>query len=205
MKRIIIALLATVAAVNISAQELSLGVVGGLNFAWTRAKTLGISISSDSYVGFQAGAKVELDMASYITDGFFLEGSLLYNLKGNNYSGMHTNLGYLQLPINLGYRFPLSGSVSLMGVAGPYVALGVLGKEVEKMDNSKVKTNVFGESYKRFDLGLNYKLGVELWQQWQIYLGFENGLVNMLKQDNDEDLAGKARVLNCYIGTAYMF
>ena len=37
MKRIIIALLAVVAAINVSAQDLRWGVAGGLNFAWERA------------------------------------------------------------------------------------------------------------------------------------------------------------------------
>ena len=77
MKRIIIALLAVVATINVSAQELRWGVAGGLNFANERAKTAGVKVSSDSYIGFQVGAKAEMDFSSYLTDGFFLEGSFL--------------------------------------------------------------------------------------------------------------------------------
>ena len=204
MKRIIIALLAVVAAINVSAQDLRWGVAGGLNFAWERAKAAGVKVSSDSYIGFQVGAKAEMDFSSYLIDGFYLEGSLLYNLKGGSYSGSHSNLGYLQLPVNLGYRLTFSGDVSLLGSLGPYFALGVLGKDVEKVSGAKVKTDVFGTRLQRFDFGLNYKLGVEVWNQWQFYLGFEHSLLNLAKT-KIEGSSSKTRVLNFYIGTAYMF
>ena len=204
MKRIVIALLAVVSAINVSAQELRWGVAGGLNFAKERTKAAGVKVSSDSYIGFQAGAKAEMDFSSYLIDGFYLEGSLLYNLKGGSYSGSHSNLGYLQFPINLGYRLTFSGDVSLIGSLGPYFALGVLGKDVEKVSGAKVKTDVFGTRLQRFDFGLNYKLGVEMWNQWQFYLGYEHSLLNLAKT-KVEGSAGKCRVTNFYIGTAYMF
>lgn len=205
MKRIIIALLAVVAAINVSAQELRWGVAGGLNFAWERAKAAGVKVSSDSYIGFQVGAKAEMDFSSYLIDGFYLEGSLLYNLKGGSYSGSHSNLGYLQLPVNLGYRLTFSGDVSLLGSLGPYFGLGVLGKDVEKVSGAKVKTDVFGTRLQRFDFGLNYKLGVEVWNQWQFYIGLEHSLLNLAKKDLDGATHGKHRLVNFYIGTAYMF
>ena len=205
MKRIIIALLAVVAAINVSAQDLRWGVAGGLNFAWERAKAAGVKVSSDSYIGFQVGAKAEMDFSSYLIDGFYLEGSLLYNLKGGSYSGSHSNLGYLQLPVNLGYRLTFSGDVSLLGSLGPYFGLGVLGKDVEKVSGAKVKTDVFGTRLQRFDFGLNYKLGVEVWDQWQFYLGLEHSLLNLAKKNLDDEAHGKMHLVNFYIGTAYMF
>ena len=205
MKRVIIVLLALFAAVNVSAQELRWGVAGGLNFAWERAKAAGVKVSSDSYIGFQVGAKAEMDFSSYLIDGFYLEGSLLYNLKGGSYSGSHSNLGYLQLPVNLGYRLTFSGDVSLLGSLGPYFGLGVLGKDVEKVSGAKVKTDVFGIRLQRFDFGLNYKLGVEVWNQWQFYLGLEHSLLNLAKKNLDDEAHGKKHLVNFYIGTAYMF
>ena len=205
MKRVIIVLLALFAAVNVSAQELRWGVAGGLNFAWERAKVADVKVSSDSYIGFKVGAKAEMDFSSYLIDGFYLEGSLLYNLKGGSYSGSHSNLGYLQLPVNLGYRLTFSGDVSLLGSLGPYFGLGVLGKDVEKVSGAKVKTDVFGTRLQRFDFGLNYKLGVEVWNQWQFYLGLEHSLLNLAKKNLDDEAHGKMHLVNFYIGTAYMF
>ena len=205
MKRFIVTLFAVFAAVTVSAQELRWGVAGGLNFAWERAKAAGVKVSSDSYIGFQVGAKAEMDFSSYLIDGFYLEGSLLYNLKGGSYSGSHSNLGYLQLPVNLGYRLTFSGDVSLLGSLGPYFGLGVLGKDVEKVSGAKVKTDVFGTRLQRFDFGLNYKLGVEVWNQWQFYLGLEHSLLNLAKKNLDDEAHGKMHLVNFYIGTAYMF
>lgn len=205
MKRFIVTLFAVFAAVTVSAQELRWGVAGGLNFAWERAKAAGVKVSSDSYIGFQVGAKAEMDFSSYLIDGFYLEGSLLYNLKGGSYSGSHSNLGYLQLPVNLGYRLTFSGDVSLLGSLGPYFGLGVLGKDVEKVSGAKVKTDVFGTRLQRFDFGLNYKLGVEVWNQWQFYLGLEHSLLNLAKKNLDDEVHGKMHLVNFYIGTAYMF
>ena len=205
MKRFIVTLFAVFAAVTVSAQELRWGVAGGLNFAWERAKAAGVKVSSDSYIGFQVGAKAEMDFSSYLIDGFYLEGSLLYNLKGGSYSGSHSNLGYLQLPVNLGYRLTFSGDVSLLGSLGPYIGLGVLGKDVEKVSGAKVKTDVFGTRLQRFDFGLNYKLGVEVWNQWQFYLGLEHSLLNLAKKNLDDEVHGKMHLVNFYIGTAYMF
>ena len=205
MKRIILALVAIVMALNVSAQDLRWGAVGAVNFSWMRTKAAGVGISSDSYIGFQAGAKAEMDLADYLTDGFFADGALVYNLKGGSYSGSHTNLGYLQIPLNLGYRTPLSNDVSFIAGLGPYFGLGVLGKDVVKEGDTKVKTDVFGESMQRFDFGLNYKLGVEMWNQWQFYLGFEHSLLNLAKTDADLGSGVKYRLVNFYIGTSYMF
>lgn len=205
MKRIVIVLLAVLAAVNVSAQDLRFGVAGGVNFSWEYEKVLGEKLVSDSYIGFQAGVKAEMDFSDRITDGFYLEGSLLYSLKGGSYSGTHTNLGFLHLPINLLYRFPVSDSVSLLGGVGPYLSLGILGKDVEKVAGSKVKTDVFGDIYQRFDFGLNYKVGVEIWDQWQFYAGFEHGLLDLTKTKIDDSLISKCHLLNFYIGTAFMF
>ena len=73
MKRIIVAIVALMATIGVSAQDLRYGVVGGVNFSWERGKVGDVGVSSDSYIGFQAGVKAEMDLASYITDGLYAE------------------------------------------------------------------------------------------------------------------------------------
>lgn len=202
MKRIFLAIVAVVAASTLSAQELRWGVTGGLNFAYEH---LPKGNSSDCYLGFNLGAKAELDLGDEISKGFYADGRLLYTLKGGQWKGSHNNLGYIELPLNFGYRFTLSKSVSMFAGLGPYVAVGVLGNNVTKGDsNTKIKTKMFGRDYKRFDCGLNYNLGVEIKQHWQCYAGFEHGLMNVVKSTpTGEDI--KVRVFNLYLGAAYMF
>lgn len=201
MKKIIVALVAVMATCTLSAQELRWGATGGLNFAWLKAKEVN---SSDCYLGFNLGAKVEMDMADAIKDGFYVDARLLYTLKGAQWQNNHQNLGYLELPLNFGYREAVSNYVTVFGGLGPYFGLGLLGKNVAKVDGSKVKTDLFGDVYKSFDFGLNYNVGVELWNEWQIFIGFEHSLLNVLKTDI-EGVNVKYRPMNFYIGTAYMF
>ena len=202
MKRIFALCVALLATVSLSAQDLRWGPTGGVNFAWTNVA----GNSSDCYLGFNAGVKAEYDMSQYIADGFLLDARLLYNLKGGQWSGVHQNLGYLELPVNFTYRYSELGDMKLFAGLGPYLGLGIIGKNVIKVDGVKTKSNLFGDEYNRFDIGLNYNLGVELWDTWQFFVGLEHSLMNISKgkilgQENKV----KVRPLNFYIGTAFMF
>lgn len=203
MKRFIMVVCALLVAVSASAQDFRWGPTAGVNFSWLRGvKSVN---SSDCYIGFHAGIKAERDFSDLITDGFYLDGKLVYTLKGADWGSIHYNLGYLEVPINLGYRVPVSQSVSIMGGLGPYLSLGVLGKQVYKNDAGKLKTDIFGVSFQRFDFGLNYNLGVELWNQWQFFIGFEHSVLNIVKSQLEGDPGVKYRPLNLYFGTAFMF
>lgn len=201
MKKILLLLVAAMATCTLSAQELRWGVTGGLNFANVHFSEPN---SSDCYIGFNAGVKAEYDLEDAIASGFYADARLLYTLKGGRWSGIHQNLGYISLPLNFGYRYALSNDVKLFGGLGPYLAIGVLGKEVFKEGDIKIKSDMFGENYKRFDFGLNYNVGVELYDQWQVFMGFEHGLVNSFKSKLEGDNS-KMHPLNFYIGCAFMF
>lgn len=201
MKKFLLAIVAVVATCSLSAQDLRWGVTGGFNFAYEH---LLAGNSSDCYLGLNVGAKVEWDLADEIADGFYVDGRALYSLKGAQWKGWHENLGYIELPFNFGYRFTLSDNVSLFAGLGPYVAIGVNSSSVVKTDNVKTKTKLFGDFYKRFDWGLNYNVGVELKKDWQVFLGFEHGFVDMVKSDPIVDNT-TMHALNLYIGAAYMF
>ncbi|MBQ1253283.1 MAG: porin family protein [Alistipes sp.] len=201
MKKIFLALVAVVATYTLSAQDLRWGITGGLNFA---NEHLAKGNSSDCYIGFNLGAKAELDLSYDIAEGFYADARALYTLKGGQWRGAHNNLGYIELPLNFGYRFKLSQEVSLFAGLGPYFALGVIGNNVIEEGDTKLKTDLFGESYKRFDWGLNYNVGVELKGHWQCFLGFEHSLMNAAKSSPEGDEV-KVRPLNFYIGAAYMF
>lgn len=206
MKKIILALVALVAVSSVAAQDIRYGVVGGFNLSWQKAKSDLGGASSDSYVGFQLGVRAEMDLSQAIMDGFYADAKLLYSLKGGYTSNAHVNLGYLELPFNFGYRLPVSKTVSLTAGVGPYFALGILGKNVAKIDGAKVKSDVFGVTHQRFDFGLNYNLGVELWRQWSFFIGFEHSLVNVYKNEVATQAGnGKLRIHNLYIGTSLMF
>ena len=76
---------------------------------------------------------------------------------------------------------------------------------VIKTDGAKAKTDIFGESYKRFDFGLNYSVGVEISSRWQVFLTFEHSLIDIAKSRFEEADYTKTHPLNLYIGGAYLF
>lgn len=201
MKRFLITAVILLAAAGLRAQEIRVGVVGDFNMSWLHNSVS----SSDCYVGFGAGVKGEYLFSDAEADNFYLEARLLYSLKGGSWSGVHQNLGYLQLPVFAGYRYHINDNLTLLGGLGPYFGVGVLGKHVVKVDDSKSKTDIFGEYYKRFDFGLNYMVGVEISSRWQVFLAFEHSLLDITKSKFDGLDYTKTRPLNFYIGGAYMF
>ncbi len=201
MKRILLLLVALMATCTLSAQEFRWGPTLGMNLANVHFSDQN---SSDCYVGFNLGVKGELTFTDAQSDGFYADARLLYTLKGGSWVGFHQNLGYLELPLNVGYRYAVSNDVRLFGGVGPYFALGVIGNNVQKNGDTKIKTDLFGVSYKRFDFGLNYNVGVELYDKWQVFLGFEHGLINSLKSELNGDNF-KMHPMNFYIGGAMMF
>ena len=201
MKRILLLLVALMATCTLSAQEFRWGPTLGMNLANVHFSDQN---SSDCYVGFNLGVKGELTFTDAQSDGFYADARLLYTLKGGGWVGFHQNLGYLELPLNVGYRYAVSNDVRLFGGVGPYFALGVIGNNVQKNGDTKIKTDLFGVSYKRFDFGLNYNVGVELYDKWQVFLGFEHGLINSLKSELNGDNF-KMHPMNFYIGGAMMF
>lgn len=201
MKKLLFTIVALMGVMSLSAQEIRYGVTGGVNFAWAHSSVN----SSDCYLGFNAGIKADMDLSYALNDAFYADARLLYSLKGGRWSGIHQNLGYLQLPLNFGYRFEVAPSLNILAGLGPYFGLGILGKNVVSADGAKVKTDLFGESYKRFDFGLNYNVGIEMWQNWQFFLGFEHSLLNVAKSEFDDGGDVKVRPLNFYIGTAFFF
>ncbi len=201
MKRFLITAVVLFAAAGLRAQEFRVGVAGDLNMSWLHNSVS----SSDCYVGFGAGVKGEYHFSDSAADDFYLEARLMYSLKGGSWSGVHQNLGYLQLPVFAGYRYHINDKLTLLGCLGPYFGVGVLGKHVIKADDSKSKTDIFGKYYKRFDFGLNYTVGVEISSRWQVFLAFEHSLLDITKSKFEELDYTKTRPLNFYIGGAYMF
>ena len=101
-----------------------------------------------------------------------------------NYVAELRNQLYLELPINVQFRFNIADNTNLVIATGPYLACGVGGKA--KFDgnasvgsvevNGSEKVDTFGDDgldYNRFDAGWNIGLGVEF---GQILVGFDTQL-----------------------------
>ena len=93
---------------------------------------------------------------------------------------------YLEIPVHIGYKYAVNDNFSLFANAGPYIAIGLFGKAKITADGSLVdggskvseSENVFGDDgFKRFDLGLGLKAGIEISKKYQFSIGYDFGFI----------------------------
>ena len=157
--------------------QLSFNVKAGLNLS--------------SYIGensdhskFKPGARIGVGMEYQFSDLVSLQPSLFFSQKGAKYSSGYSgsvvdadadvkiNQLYLELPINVQFRFNIADNTNLVIATGPYLVYGVGGKAKFDGKASVGGININGEekvdtisddglNYNRFDAGWNIGLGVE--------------------------------------------
>lgn len=158
----------------------------------------------DNKMGFDAGLRVDVNF----TDNIYLGTGLQYVMKGAKADGrgweVKSNPGYLQIPIHIGYRYDFNETIGIFGEFGPFLAVGVSGKDKYSEDHFDADDDFFGdndEGYaKRFDMGLGLHVGCEIIQHWQVALGYDWGLINLYDYPGDKYRNGSLR-----LGLTYMF
>lgn len=204
-KIIFILIVCCIAQLSMKAQsKLSLGVKVGANLSSAGGDYSDIK----SRLGYHVGLIADYNFSNSL----FLRTGLDFTTKGakfdkewlgtldliesvdpvlNTYSGYKKDkyrLNYLQLPISLGYRFPLSKSVNLTANAGVYFAYGVYARE--KVDNGYIDKECglyYRGKYKgfddigmhKFDFGLIGGVGVE-YNRYLLSVNYEAGLYNTM-------------------------
>ncbi|MCD8165822.1 MAG: PorT family protein [Bacteroides sp.] len=135
---------------EVKAQEkpVTLGIKAGANLS-----TFGGDMkNTKSALRYQVGITADI----LLTNNLYLVTGLDLQTKGAKYnpksvSDVKYNPMYLQLPVNIGYKFNVGSNIRLVVNAGPYLAYGIGGKA--KSDGNK--ESVFGNNkLKRLDYGL---------------------------------------------------
>ncbi len=131
-----------------------------------------------------------------ISGDLFFSGGLLFTTKGTkmDVSDVTTkkNLYYLDLPLNVMFQHELGG-ITLIAQAGPYVGLGLFGKN--KIDGKVLGVDISEEEdiewgsdddadLKRLDFGLTFGGGVAL-NNLTLGLSYDLGLANVSPSDNN--------------------
>lgn len=205
MKTFLIAVLLLLGA-NLSSQGVAtFGVKAGINLA-----TLSGYEDSNLQLGLNAG--VSLDYAFSQKEDWFILTGLEYVTKGTKLDEitlidplgksseveLSYNLGYLQLPLHVGYR---SEGSKLIFHAGPYVAYGISGKfkaSTTGFPNSSI--NAFrDDGFKKFDFGAGIGAKACFWPI-EIGVGWDFGLTNI------NQVEGKnIKTQNGYLTVGYNF
>lgn len=210
MKKILsLTLIAVLSASIASAQEFRMGITGAMNVSRYAVESAGISVTTDSRIGFKAGFRVELD-APFISDGFYFDSELVLSSRGAKLGYMINEASadltsrpyYLEMPIHIGYRIPINSNFNVFASFGPYLAVGIFGTDRLTLGEEASKPDTFSdESLKRFDFGLGLRTGVQMFDHYRLYLGYDWGLVNIAQNSADDKINNR----NFYVGMAYMF
>lgn len=193
------------------AQKLKVGVTAGLN----------ISSPSDydSKTGFNVGVKGEWGLPN-VSKGLYLDFGVLLSSQGwksSGYYDIEKKLGmqwegnpyFLNIPIHIGYKLSLGHNTALFAHVGPYIGIGLFGKnklitetEAGKKTTTTLADNVFSDKQvERFDWGIGGKVGVEFAKHVQVAVGYDWGLKNLKTSSNPADFKNKVFSISC----AYMF
>lgn len=189
---------------NLSAQApIEFGVKGGINLS---------NLTDDDDAKAKVGFNVGLTLDYGLTPNLYLLTGLEYTTKGctaDKVGGIKPsiNLGYLQLPVHLGYKIDILEATKLTFHAGPYVAYGIAGKSTAKLDIDlpmgsviEKKDDSFRDgAFKSLDYGVGLGAKVEF-GKIGVGLGWDFGLVDI----NDFDGAS-VKTQNGYLTVGYKF
>ncbi|GHV29530.1 hypothetical protein FACS1894177_00570 [Bacteroidia bacterium] len=199
MKKIILTLIFCGFVGAMFAQGVKFGVTAGLNVSNQTLKYESFSIEPSWKAGFQAG--VFMDYA--ITPQLSLVPELLFTQRGAKLESdgetSSETLNYLQLPINLAYKFDLGSEQKLFPFAGIYLGYALSGTAKYGSESEKIKFGSGEEETKALDYGLNIGVGYQ-YTHILFKVQYNFGLANL---SNSDEFTGKNKNLAVTVG--YLF
>lgn len=201
MKKLILS--ATAAMTMFAAQaQITIAPEAGLNLA--NASITTNSPFGDPGTSMIAGLKAGVVAEIPVIAGFFVQPGIFYSMKGAQYKQssdifgipvqvkLKVNLNYLEVPLNLGYRYVAGNAGSLFVTAGPYLGYALSGNiktETSVMSGStstkdKIKFGSDKDEMKRLDVGLNFSAGYQLPVGLYLRIQYGLGLANLYNAGN---------------------
>lgn len=209
MKKLILIAVAAMAGIQANAQ-LSINPEAGLNIGNASYKIDGNKQSTSSVLGYKAGVVLDIGIAK----GFYIQPGVFYSLKGAqiNYSSallsgnIKSSLDYIEIPLNFAYRYELGNAGAVFAAAGPYMGLGMKGKNKTTVTGMATVEDdvVFGDAadeVKKIDYGVNF--GVGYISPIGIYVRAQYGL-GLANLSNADKVSAQNRVWGISLGYAFM-
>lgn len=158
--------------------------------------------------GFQLGVGMDYGFS----ENWSLQSGLMISSKGYkfDYKDEYYNESYkarpiyLDIPILAAYKFNISDNTKFVINAGPYLAFGLGGKcKYDEGGDYKLFKGEDGDDaeMKRFDLGIQYGIGLEISEHYLVNLTGQNGFISPNNIDGFEDYKN----MTFSIGVGYRF
>ncbi|MGD1842452.1 MAG: porin family protein [Thermonemataceae bacterium] len=186
------------------AQDVRLGVRGGLNFADENGEAGGNDYGdeTDLRTAFQVGLLAQFG----VSDPFYLQTGLLLSSKGRtrDFGSVETTNSplYLDIPVSLVFKGDLGG-ITAFGLVGPYFGFGIGGQFESEDGGTRVSRDIeWGneegeDNYRSVDVGIDVGIGVEI-DPLQIGLNYGFALTNS-RPGGDDNNSRFSRVLSLYV------
>lgn len=175
----------------------------GMNFSnATKTKDV-VGVDTKALPGFNLGVGMDYGFS----ENWSLQSGLIisskgYKIKEGDYKET-TRPIYLDIPILAAYKFNISDNTKFVINAGPYLAFGLGGKN--KIDGVDESEKVFGDDgWKRFDLGIQYGVGLEIGEHYLVNLTGQNGFITPYDFPDGYD-GDKPKNMTFSIGVGYRF
>jgi hypothetical protein len=214
-----------ISSLSLHAQQSSVFVKAGVNLANISVDKDGNVDDARGIASFHAGLQADLPITKFfaLQPGVFFtgKGSKIEsgNTSGDNWIRSSTRPYYIEVPVNAVIKLPLGDESSFFFGAGPYLGIGVGGKnkiegEILGVDFSRTENIKFsdddpftsgeeGSGYgimRRFDYGLNGTVGVQ--SKFALFsVNYGLGLAKLQSgTSSSENELGKHRVLSFTVG-----
>lgn len=153
--------------------------------------------------GFQLGVGMDYGFS----ESWSLQSGLLISSKGYKIEDVKVRPIYLDIPILAAYKFNISDNTKFVINAGPYLAFGLGGKcKFDEGGDYKLFKGEDGEDaeYSRFDLGIQYGIGLEIGDHYLVNLTGQNGFISPFDYPDGYD-GDKPKNMTFSIGVGYRF
>lgn len=218
MKRIIIICLGVLMVLPIVAQEFRSGVLAGLNF--------NVPCNMESRCGFRMGAKGEL-LFPMVVKGLYAESALtISSLPWKSEKHIYPRSGvvgyakavpyFLNIPLRAGFKLNFGRTAKFYVNVGPYLNIGLFGNIKEFLRDANNEPlpwyNADPSGYFNYvgsnhivDWGLGFGTGIEVASHYQISLGYERGMRDIMRSSFDDRTIYDSRMRTFTLQLAYMF
>ena len=179
-------------------------LAGFSQMTWNAKVVMSMTNLSNTDADMKVGYTVGVGLDYQFTDMWYLQSGLNITGKGAKAGDLKIKTHYLEIPVLAAAKFDVSDNMKFVVNAGPYLAFGMGGKLEEGDASMKVFSKEDGMEealMKRFDLGLQYGVGLELSDKYLINLTGQYGFIDPFKGDSGESSHNIAFM----IGVGYRF
>lgn len=171
----------------------------GMNFS---------NMTKDSEAKALPGFHLGVGMDYGFSENWSLQSGLMISSKGYKYdkdvlgADFKARPIYLDIPILAAYKFNISDNTKFVINAGPYLAFGLGGKGKLDVDGAEdIKVFKGEEGMSRFDLGIQYGIGLEISEHYLVNLTGQNGFICPWDVEDGD----KPKNMTFSIGVGYRF